>query len=489
MDRREFSKSLLALLPAAAAHSASPGVEVNDVHSQLNATRVARVERQASLSGLRDVIEAARRERSALCIAGGKHAMGGQQFASDAVLIDTVPMNRVLNFDRASGLIEVEAGIQWPALIDFLGANQTGESHPWGIRQKQTGGDRMTMGGALAANIHGRGLRMRPFVDDVESFTLVDAKGNAQICRRSQNSELFRLAAGGYGLFGPVYSLTLRLNRRQKLRRTVEVMRIDELMPKIEKRIADGYLFGDFQYSTDSESEDFLRRGVFSCYQPVNANAAVLEKQKELSDEDWLRLLYIAHANKSEAFRRYSEYYLSTTGQTYWSDTHQMSFYPDGYHRGLDAKLSATHKGTEMITEIYVPRPALVSFMHEVAQDFRKHRVDVIYGTVRFIERDGESFLAWAKNAYACIIFNLHVVHTPEGKEHSAAAFRRLIGMAIRRGGSYYLTYHRHATREQVQRCYPQFTQFLRLKKKYDPEERFQSDWYRHYRKMFADAV
>ena len=73
-------------------------------------------------------------------------------------------------------------------------------------------------------------------------------------------------------------------------------------MPKIEKRIADGYLFGDFQYSTDSESEDFLRRGVFSCYQPVNANTAVLEKQKELSDEDWLRLLYIAHADKSEAF-------------------------------------------------------------------------------------------------------------------------------------------------------------------------------------------
>ena len=49
-----------------------------------------------------------------------------------------------------------------------------------------------------------------------------------------------------------------------------------------------------------------------------------------------------------------------------------MSFYPDGYHRGLDAKLNATHKGTEMITEIYVPRPALVSFMHEVAQDFRE---------------------------------------------------------------------------------------------------------------------
>jgi hypothetical protein len=27
--------------------------------------------------------------------------------------------------------------------------------------------------------------------------------------------------------------------------------------------------------------------------------------------------------------------------------------------------------------------------------------------------------------------------------------------------------------------------EFLRLKKKYDPEERFQSDWYRHHKAMF----
>ncbi len=39
---------------------------------------------------------------------------GGQQFGTDTVLIDTRPMNRVLNFDHASGLVEVEAGIQWP---------------------------------------------------------------------------------------------------------------------------------------------------------------------------------------------------------------------------------------------------------------------------------------------------------------------------------------------------------------------------------------
>ena len=39
----------------------------------------------------------------------------------------------------------------------------------------------------------------------------------------------------------------------------------------------------------------------------------------------------------------------------------------------------------------------------------------MIYGTVRLIERDDETVLAWAREPWACIIFNLHVDHTPAG--------------------------------------------------------------------------
>ncbi len=52
---------------------------------------------------------------------------------------------------------------------------------------------------------------------------------------------------------------------------------------------------------------------------------------------------------------------------------------------------------------------------------------------------------------------------------------RRLIDMAICRCGSSFLTYHKFATRDQVLACYPQFPEFLRLKRRYDPEKRFQN--------------
>jgi len=491
ISRREFMTGSVALAVASQApRRSAPGSEsilVNDIHSQLNPTRVLGISQPRSLEEVQSIIRAARRDRKIISVAGGRHAMGGQQFGTDTLLMDMRKLSRVLQLDRKNGILEVEAGIEWPELIDGYLNLQTGPA--WGISQKQTGADRFTMAGTIAANAHGRGLKLKPFVGDVESFVLVDAAGTAHRCSRTENPELFRLVHGGYGLFGVVTSVQLRLAPRKKVERVVEIRTVDYLIDAFEKRIADGFLYGDFQFSIEPASEDFLHKGVFSCYRPVPMDTPIPPAEKQLTDESWRQLLFLAHTDKKQAFNRYADYYLSTNGQMYWSDLHQLSIYPDYYHREIDDKLHSPYPATEMITEINVPRPALKGFLEEVREDFRKHRTELIYSTVRLIERDEESFLPWAKQPYACTVFNLHTVHSPEGLKRSEYAFRRLIDMAARRGGTYYLTYHRYATRNQVESCYPEIAEFVRLKIKYDAEERFQSDWYRHYRAMFADSL
>ncbi|UUZ53491.1 FAD-dependent oxidoreductase [Massilia sp. H-1] len=87
---------------------------VNDVHSALNATRVARIVTPRSLPEISAAVRAAGELGLPVAICGGRHAMGGQQFGEGALLLDMRHMNRVLAFDAVSGLVEVEAGIQWP---------------------------------------------------------------------------------------------------------------------------------------------------------------------------------------------------------------------------------------------------------------------------------------------------------------------------------------------------------------------------------------
>lgn len=466
--------------------NANTSVLVNDIHSQLNPTYVSEIVRPDSLADLQAAVQRGGQTDRTISIAGGRHAMGGQQFGADTLLLDTRSMNRVLAFDSARGLVEVEAGIQWPELIDHLITIQTGETQQWGIIQKQTGADRLCLGGALGANVHGRGLTFKPIIDDVESFRLVNANGEVKVCSRSENSELFALAIGGYGLFGAIASVTLRLMPRRKLRRVVEIIDIDKLIPAFEQRIADGYLYGDCQFSIDPESDGFLKKGVFSCYQPVETSTPIASEQKRLEPDNWRKLNFLAHTDPSRAFDMYSSYYLSTSGQLYWSDTHQLSTYLDDYHKAVDRRTGAHWPGTEMITEVYVPRPALATFLGTLASDFRRDKAKVIYGTIRLIEKDAEAFLPWAKESYACIVMNLHIPHSPQGIVKAANDFRHIIERAIEQGGSYFLTYHRWATRGQLDACYPQFSAFLKLKRQYDPNEVFQSDWYRHYRRMFA---
>jgi FAD/FMN-containing dehydrogenase len=473
------------------ATAAGPGaaVVVNDVHARLNPTVVHRIETPTTVVELQEVMRRAAGESRPICIAGGRHAMGAQQFATGAVLLDMRGLDRVVGFDPARGRVTIQAGMQWPALIAELGRLQACSSAPWTIAQKQTGADRLCIGGAVAANIHGRGLAMRPFVADVESLTLLDVDGELRQVSRTDNPQLFRLVIGGYGLFGVVTSVTLRLVPRRTLRRAVEIITVDSLMEAFAQRVAAGFLYGDFQFAIDPASDDFLHRGVFSTYEPVDPTTPFPSVQRALATDDWQRLLHLAHVRKTEAFTAYSRHYLATSGQLYHSDLHQLADYLDDYHPALDRAMNAAHPGSEMITEIYVPRHRLADFLAEAREDFRGEQVNLVYGTVRLVERDDESFLSWAREPWACAIFNLHVDHTPRAIARSGEHFRRLIDMAVRRGGSYYLTYHRHATREQVLACHPRLPEFLRAKQERDPEERLQSDWYRHYHRLLLEGV
>lgn len=462
-------------------------VTVNDVHSRLNATVIRCVHRPSSIAGVQQVVRAVCSQGGSLAIAGGRHSMGGQQFAAGSDLLDMTGLDGVLDFDAEQGEIEVEAGIMWPALIDWLLAAQEGVPHPWTIVQKQTGADRLTVGGAVSANVHGRVLGRGPIVADVSAITLVDANGEVRRCSRDEHPDLFRLAIGGYGLFGPIVSVRLRLVSRSKVRREVSLRQIEEVVATLEAAADGGTGYGDFQFGIDPAGDDFLRTGICSCYRPVPGDTPIPADQRALSREDWESLFTLAHVDPRRATDMYTRHYLATDGQIYWSDRHQLADYHLGYHEALDRRLGSADPGSEMITELYVPRNDLAAFMSDVAADFRANATPVIYGTVRLIEPDVDTFLAWAKRPWACIVFNLHVDHTASGIARAEGEFRRLIDRALSYGGTFYLTYHRWATAEQVEMAYPQFRAFLAAKLRHDPEELFQSDWYRHYRTLIGD--
>ena len=293
------------------------------------------------------------------------------------------------------------------------------------------------------------------------------------------------MAIGGYGLFGIITAVGLRLAPRRKVRRNVETHTLAEIVPLLEKRATKGPGFGYFQYSTDETSLEFMRTGVLTTYEFVK-DGTPLEAGTDIDEAPLASLLELAHKDRRSAYAHYATFELSKNGSVEWSDLHQLSSYPSGYHKTVDQHLRDESKGADLIWEFYVPRGELIGFLEEARRALLKSETPLIYGTVRFIEQDRDSFLAWAKKRYACVIFTPHYSGSEAAIRKAVELYRQLAQGATKRGGSFYLTYNHFAARRDMDAAYPEFAEFLQLKRKYDPAELFQSDWYRHYRDLYA---
>ena len=423
-----------------------------------------------------------------LCPAGSLHSMGGQQFLERGISLNSSSLTGVGPLDSEEGTVWVQAGVTWPRLVEWLQRHEGNSDPPLSIIQKQTGADELTLGGALSSNIHGRVLGRRPIVEDIVAFYITLADGTRLKCSREENAELFSLAIGGYGLFGFVDSINLRLTPRRLHTRRVQELSLEEVIPSLEAQTAAGATYGDFQYMTDETSPDFMARGIMSVYLPEPNGTETGKGQLGLSQEEWSRLYVLAHTDKARAYQEYAAHYRQTDGQLYWSDDLQFSPYLPEAGEALYRRLGWTTFASLMITELYVPRERFADFMSAAKAAVLETGANVVYGTVRLIEAEDETLLRWAKDSYACTIFNLLVEHSPEGIKRARTQFRALTDCALEREGSFYLTYHRWARRDQVERAYPQFPRFLELKEKYDQSGVFSSDWYRHHRQMFTQA-
>ena len=118
--------------------------------------------------------------------------------------VDVSRLDRILRPEDSRGVIELQAGVTWKAVANLLRPGD-GESEAASLRATMR-----TIGESIASNTAGPdGL---PVVAHVESLTMITPEGELRRIDRLANGSLFSLVVGGHGLFGTLYSATLRVN-------------------------------------------------------------------------------------------------------------------------------------------------------------------------------------------------------------------------------------------------------------------------------------
>ena len=381
-------------------------------------------------------------------------------------------MNGVISVDVKSKKITVQPGITWAEILEAI--------NPFGlsVAVMQSFCD-FSVGGTIGVNAHGQDFRFAPIAQTIDSMVIVDAQGSIKKLSRSENNELFSLVIGGYGLFGVIVEVTLHL--------------VDNVMLEKEVTIADNaavfaaskdfVLNNDIAlYSArfDMGSCHFMERMLTITYK--DTHEIINKPLKTIGAIEILRgkaINTLFNLVRCNSFLRNARIHLESAlfeGAFYTRRTRNNAMY---YKTG--ALSHSDDKKIEILQEYFVPLKNAEQFIQDARRVLKKHGVDVLNCTLRYVKQDTISYLPYASETVAAFVFYCMIDNNQTGFKMAKEWTCELVDTALKNNARFYLPYYCFATKEQVRMAYPEFDSFITLKKKYDPQELFVNDLYLTY--------
>jgi FAD/FMN-containing dehydrogenase len=136
---------------------------------------------------------------------GNGRSYGDVCLNEHGTLLSTRGMDRWIDFDPASGILECEAGVLLSDIIDLM--------LPRGWWPAVCPGTAfVTVGGAIANDVHGKNHhRLGSFGHHLLGFELLRSDGQVLTCTPERNTDWFRATIGGLGLTGLIRTARLQL--------------------------------------------------------------------------------------------------------------------------------------------------------------------------------------------------------------------------------------------------------------------------------------
>jgi FAD/FMN-containing dehydrogenase len=138
---------------------------------------------------------------------GNGRSYGDVCLNQDGMILRTRGLDRFIEFDRATGILQCEAGVLLADIIDL--------ALPYGWFPAVTPGTAfVTVGGAIANDVHGKNHhRAACFSHHVRSFELCRSDGTRMTCSPGENRPWFEATVGGLGLTGLITRVHMQLRR------------------------------------------------------------------------------------------------------------------------------------------------------------------------------------------------------------------------------------------------------------------------------------
>ncbi|MBI4243561.1 MAG: FAD-binding oxidoreductase [Planctomycetes bacterium] len=395
--------------------------------------------------------------KTAIIPQGSALSYVANSFSNDSLTINMKRFDRILFFDTTQKKITVEAGITLNKLYFFLNKYNL-------FLPIQPGYPGITIGGCIAANIHGKNQYNEGLFENcIEEILLFHPKHGELIISKQQNQEIFDLTIGGFGLTGIIIWAKLRLSLLEENSVNITHEPVDSLydtatkLQKLSSSYAFLYSWNDLSPNSKYKGRGFIVKGLFT-NSPKNKFLLIPEKDLfypmkfNLFTKQTISIInqiyYFLNSNKTEKVPLYEALFPFVKKRSYYSLFGKTGFWeyqvliPHNYAEefcDLFSKLACQNKASISLATCKIFR-----------------------GSQKYLNFNGEG-----------IVFTFDFLANPSSLELMRQLDKKLSDF----NGIINLNKDSRINHETVSLIYPEFELFHKRLRQFDPQRFFQSDF------------
>lgn len=463
-------------------HFEQYGGFINDA-SCLNKTPVYGVVKVTTVDDIRNALAFARAHDLKVTAAGERHSMGGQSFSQNGLILDMRSFNHIA-LDKKQMVLHAETGATWQQIQDYL------DKQGLSVKAMQSI-NIFTLGGSLSVNAHGVVQNPGPVAATVRSIRIMKSDGEIVIASPTENSDLFKHAIGGYGLFGVILDADIDIVDNEVYVLHTTYIPYKKFPDYYQKHVEDNENAGLFYARLSVAPDTYLRETEVNIFTKLPYTGAIPALRP---DEHTRAERFVLNFSKTGGIGRWTRWFLEKHLKPHLEPCisrnqamvqkepclvtrNQEMYDPAGY---LKEKLH----DTDILQEYFIPQNKMPEFVDGMRNIVRADDANLLNVTIRGVRKDTIAALPYAtQNMFAFVLyFNQKLT------DHDSRVLQKttsdLINLATSLNGTFYLPYQLYYSSEQLRKAYPEIGAFFAAKKEYDPSELFDNTLYEKYAKQ-----
>lgn len=405
---------------------------------------------------VRAELDEARANNRPVSVGAARHSMGGQAIPRDghAITFD----NGLVEADTANSRMRVHAGARWSHVI--------GVADPLGLgpRVMQSNND-FGIAATFCVNAHGWPVKEGPMGSTVRSFEMILPDGDLVTCSRTENSDLFGMTMGGYGLTGIITQLDVELAQNQRLEPTYEELPAETFGPRFIEALTDDRV--SMAYGRLSvDRADFMSSALLITYRPSKDQSDLPAASGSGVTAKFASRLYRSQLG-NERMKRVRWWFESDFATTLANGPVTRNSLINEPVVTLDDR---NPDRTDILHEYFVSPNRFAEFVTLCRDIIPASYQEFLNVTLRFVDTDPDSWMAYATTPRIAAVMSFSQEMTARAEADMQRMTQALIDGVIAIGGTYYLPYRLHARQDQLTHAYKRAPEFAAAKRIMDPD-------------------